>query len=141
MVVFPLFTLINLMEDPRFATRTARSANRDELYALFDHIFAGDTRENWLEKMKHLPAGPVRTIGEALESREVAEQGMIRTVAHPSAGHLRIVAAPYRFSGTPIVEPEAPPLLGADTRAVLSNLLEYDEAEITELRDKKIIGS
>jgi len=131
----------DILEDPRFENRSARSANRDELYTLLDQIFANDTRENWLEKMKNLPAGPVRTIGEALKSREVTEQGMVRTVDHPSAGHLRVIAAPYRFSGTPIVEPEAPPLLGADTEAVLSDLLGYNEAKIAELGENKIIGT
>ena len=131
----------DLPEDPKFANPTARAANRDELYALLGQIFAGDTRENWLAKMKNLPAGAVRTIGEALESREVIEQGMVKTVTHPSAGDLRIIAAPYRFSGTPLAEPQAPPLLGADTQGVLTHLLDYDEAKLTELRDKKVIGS
>ncbi len=130
----------DILEDPRFETRSARSANRDELYAILEQIFAGDTQENWLEKMKDLPAGPVRTIGEALESPEVAEQGIVRTVDHPSAGNLRVIAAPYRLSGTPIVEPKAPPLLGADTRTVLSNLLEFDEARIAKLHESRIIG-
>ena len=129
----------DIFKDLRFANRQVRAANRTELYALLADIFASDTRENWLVKMRALPAGPVRTVGEALESEEVAARGMVRTVDHPSAGPLRVIGSPYRFSKTPVVEPVAPPLLGADTEVVLTDMLGYDEAKIAELREKKII--
>jgi crotonobetainyl-CoA:carnitine CoA-transferase CaiB-like acyl-CoA transferase len=130
----------DIAENPKFAEPTTRSSNRDELYALLQEIFASDTRENWLEKLRDIPAGPVRTIGEALESKEVAENDLLRTVDHPTAGSIKLVGSPYRFSETPVAEPKAPPLLGADTETVLSELIGYDSGEIAELRKKKVIG-
>jgi len=129
-----------ILEDPRFVNGQARVANREEIHALLGEIFAGDTRENWLVRMRTLPIGPVRTIGEALESEEIAASGMIKTVDHPTAGSVRLVGSPYRFSRTPVIEPDTPPLLGADTDTVLESLLGYDEARIAALREKKIIG-
>jgi len=129
-----------ISENPKFAEPVARSAHRDELYALLQEIFASDTRENWLEKLRDFPAGPVRTIGEALESKEVAENDLVRTVDHPSAGPIKLIGSPYIFSETPVVAPNAPPLLGADTDAVLCELIGCDCGEITELRKKKVIG-
>ncbi|MFC1886199.1 CaiB/BaiF CoA transferase family protein [Thermodesulfobacteriota bacterium] len=130
----------DIIENPKFAEPTARSANRDELYALLRAIFASETREHWLEKMRDLPAGAVRTISDALESKEVAENNLVRTVDHPTAGSVKLVGSPYRFSETPTVEPKAPPLLGADTEDVLINLIGYDEATIAELREKRVVG-
>jgi crotonobetainyl-CoA:carnitine CoA-transferase CaiB-like acyl-CoA transferase len=130
-----------ILEDPRFENGRKRAGNRDEIHALLSGIFATDTCENWLKKMRALPVGPVRTVGEALESQEIASAGMLKTVSHPSAGSIRLVGAPYKFSRTPVVEPSAPPLLGTDTDAVLNDLLGYDENKIAELRANQIIGS
>ena len=133
-----VFNRPDILDDPRFSTQEQRSANREELNDVLREIFAGDTRENWLAKMRDLPAGAVRTIGEALESDDVAEQGMLQTVNHPY-GPLRVIKSVYRFSETPVVEPKAPPLQGADTEATLRELLGYDTAKIDDLRKKKVI--
>jgi crotonobetainyl-CoA:carnitine CoA-transferase CaiB-like acyl-CoA transferase len=131
----------DILEDPRFVDGRARAENRDDIHALLSEIFATDTRDNWLVKLRALPVGPVRTIGEALESDEVNAREMVKTVDHPAAGSVRLVASPYRFSRTPVVEPSAPPLLGADTDAVLHDLLGYNDAKIAVLRENKIIGT
>ena len=39
-----------------------------------------------------------------------------------AAGEVKIVASPLKLGGTPVVEPVAPPMLGADTRAALTGL-------------------
>ena len=129
-----------IIEDPRFADGKARAENREEIHALLADIFAGDTRENWLVKMRAFPVGPVRTVGEALESEEIAASGLLKTVEHPTAGSVRLVGSPYRFSRTPVRSPSAPPLLGADTDAVLNEILGFDETRIAKLREEKIIG-
>ena len=134
-----IVTRPDIPEDPRFKERTARYENRAELHALLADIFAGDTCENWLKRLRDFPAGKVRTIKDALESEEVAARGMVRTVPHPTAGSVRLIGSPYCFSDTPIVEPIAPPLLGADTENVLTNLLGYDQPEIDKFRNKGII--
>jgi crotonobetainyl-CoA:carnitine CoA-transferase CaiB-like acyl-CoA transferase len=130
----------DIFENQKFSEPTARSANREELYTLLREKFASDTRENWLEKMRDIPVGAVRKIGEALESKEVTENNLVRTVDHPTAGSIRLLGSPYGFSKTPTVEPKAPPLLGADTEDVLINMIGYDDAKIAELRDNRVIG-
>ena len=92
----------DLADDPRFASPAARLANRPELFALLNGIFGSQPREHWLSKMRHLPAGPVRTVAEALESEEVAHRGMVRAIDHPAAGPIRILGSPIHFSDTPV---------------------------------------
>jgi crotonobetainyl-CoA:carnitine CoA-transferase CaiB-like acyl-CoA transferase len=130
----------DIAEDPKFLTRPARTKNRAELYALLDSLFIHDTRANWAAKMRDLPAGPVRTMAEALESPEVAHRNMVRTIEHPKAGPLRIIGSPLKFSDTPVVEPVAPPLLGQHTDSVLTELLGYDAEKIASLRAAKVVA-
>ena len=129
----------DLPEDPRFATAAARLAHRPELFALMNEILGRHPRRYWLARMRHLPAGAVRSVAEALESEEVAARGMVREVAHPLAGAVRLLGSPLNFSDTP-VRPEfaAPPLLGADSDAVLAEL-GYDEARIRALRESGVL--
>jgi len=132
----------DLIDDPRFRNNPDRHANRDALTVLLNEIFGADTLANWMKKCRvaGVAAGPVRTIAEALESPEVKERGMVRTVQHPTAGALRLVGTPYNLSDTPAAEPTAPPLLGQHTDEVLRELLEMDDAEIRRLREDGAIG-
>src|ERR1700722_8169279 len=42
----------DLISDPEFATRKARSANKEKLRAIIASVFASDQLENWMTKMK-----------------------------------------------------------------------------------------
>lgn len=130
-----------MAEDPRFARNTARAKNREALVTFLDDFFLTNTCEHWLGKLEAagLPAGPVRSVSEALESSEARERGTVAHVKHPTAGDLRIVGSPYRLSATPVETPTAPPLLGQHTEDVLRDLLGYDKTRIAELRDAKVI--
>lgn len=113
-----------LAADARFATNAARIGNRSALLAAIAPLVAARTTAWWLDVLlaAGVPAGAVRGVGEALAAPETAARGMVTEVAHPSAGAVRLVASPLKLSRTPVVPPVAPPLLGADTAAVLAEL-------------------
>ena len=127
--------------EPPYNTRDGRVGNRDALNALISEIFATEPREHWLKKIVEagVPGGAVRTVAEALDATETAARGMIATVAHPTVGDLRMVASPLRFSGTPVVDPAAPPLLGEHTDAVLRDILGMTDEEVGKLRAAEVI--
>jgi formyl-CoA transferase len=50
-----------------------------------------------------------------------------------------MLGIPYRFSDTPAGVDLAPPLLGADTDAILGTDLGLDEATITRYREEGVI--
>ncbi len=130
----------DLPADPRFASPAARLKHRPELFAILNDIFGRHSRGYWLARMRHLPAGSVRTVAEALESEEVAERGMVCTIDHPAAGPIRILGSPIRFSDTPVrADIAPPPLHGRDTEAVLRGL-GYDDARIAALRAGGALG-
>jgi crotonobetainyl-CoA:carnitine CoA-transferase CaiB-like acyl-CoA transferase len=63
----------------------------------------------------------------------LAARGAIVAVEHPEIGRERHAANPIRLSRTPVRHAGAAPLLGADTGAVLSEVLGLSRAEIERL--------
>ena len=59
-------------------------------------------------------------------------------VDHPFEHALSLIRNPITFSGTPVKEYRAPPLLGADTKEVLATI-GYDEAKVEALKAQKIV--
>jgi len=51
---------------------------------------------------------------------------------------LSLIRNAITFSGTPVKEYRAPPLLGADTKDVLATI-GYDEAKVEALKAQKIV--
>jgi crotonobetainyl-CoA:carnitine CoA-transferase CaiB-like acyl-CoA transferase len=68
----------------------------------------------------------------------VRSRGMQVKVEHPFEPALSLIRNAITFSGTPVKEYRAPPLLGADTREVLATI-GYDEARLDDLKKQKII--
>jgi crotonobetainyl-CoA:carnitine CoA-transferase CaiB-like acyl-CoA transferase len=126
--------------DPRFATIADRVANKPLLTKLMEDVLKTDTKENWTQKFRHLPAGPIRTMKEALDEPEVKRRGMLKTYRHKRVGEVPLIGSNYRFSGTPVDDTRPPPSLGEHTESVLKDLAGFGDAEVAALRDKKVIG-
>src|SRR6185369_13562247 len=126
--------------DERFSTLAARVANKPELTRLIEDVLKTDTKEAWSHKLRHLPAGPIRTMKEALDEPEVKRRGMLKTYQHSKAGEVPIIGSNYRFSDTPVDDTRPPPALGEHTDQVLRELEGVGDAELAALREKKIIA-
>jgi crotonobetainyl-CoA:carnitine CoA-transferase CaiB-like acyl-CoA transferase len=127
--------------DPQFKDGAARVANRARLETVLGEIFAAGSREQWLARCDKagIPAGPIRDVAEALTSPEIAGRGLIIEAPHTSAGRVRQLRSPMRFSRTPVVDPVGAPLLGEHTDTVLRGLLDRDGDAINRLRKAGII--
>ena len=60
-------------------------------------------------------------------------------VEHPFEPSLSPIRNAITFSGTPVTDYRAPPMLGQHTRDVLTSQLGYDDAKIEALKAQKII--
>ena len=107
---------------------------------MMEDVLKTDTKENWAQKLRHLPAGPIRTMKEALDEPEVKRRGMLKTYKHSTAGDVRIIGSNYNFSDTPVDDSRPPPALGEHTDRVLAGLAGLSATEIAALREKKVIG-
>ncbi|MGV7217146.1 CaiB/BaiF CoA transferase family protein [Bradyrhizobium sp. UFLA05-112] len=132
-----------LITDPRFATRKARSENKERLRAAIAEVFAGDRLENWMMKMKqaNIPVGYLRTVEEGFNAPEARERQRLNKIPHPTAGWVPNIESPVSMNLTPAVEPVAAPLLGEHTRDVLRETLGYDERWLAELAESGAFGA
>jgi formyl-CoA transferase len=133
----------DLVTDPRFATRKARSDNKEKLRAAIAEVFASDCLENWMAKMKvaNIPVGYLRTVEEGFNAPEARERNRLSRIAHPTAGWVPNIEPPVSMSLTQAVDPVAAPLLGEHTLEILHNTLGYDDGRIAELAEKGAFGA
>jgi crotonobetainyl-CoA:carnitine CoA-transferase CaiB-like acyl-CoA transferase len=132
----------DLVTNPEFASRRVRTANKEKLRSILNQIFAGDTRDNWVAKMKaaNVPVGFLRTIEEAFNAPEVRERHRVSQIPHPLAGTVPNIETPLRMGMTPVADPVAAPTLGQHTKEVLQKTLGYDEARIAALAEIGVFG-
>src|ERR1700722_2974588 len=132
----------DIIADPEFATRRARTANKERLRSILAPIFAGDLRDNWIAKMKaaNVPVGHLRTIEQAFNAPEVRARHRVSQIPHPTAGTVPNIETPLRLALTPAADPVAAPLLGQHTKEVLRRTLGYDDARIAALEAAGAFG-
>ena len=95
--------------DPRFATNVARVANRAELHAELDPIFARGAVADWAARLEGagIPNAPVRTIPELVDDEQVLALGMISRLNQ--AGNPAVLGLPLSFDGArPALDQPAP---------------------------------
>jgi crotonobetainyl-CoA:carnitine CoA-transferase CaiB-like acyl-CoA transferase len=132
----------DLIADPQFANRRVRSANREKLRAIIAEIFAHDSLENWMTKMKKLniPVGYLRTVEQGFNAPEARDRHRLTRIPHPTAGSIPNIEPPIGMELTPAVDPVAAPLLGEHTQEVLRKILCYDDRRIGALAGAGAFG-
>ena len=113
---------------------------RGELLALLDRLFASNTRDHWVAKLRaaDIVSAPINTMLEAANDPDVLANGYVSEVDYPKHGkRLRVHGTPWSFSETPASLGIAPEL-GQHNNEVLTSL-GYSEAEIIGLRERNII--
>jgi formyl-CoA transferase/CoA:oxalate CoA-transferase len=126
--------------DPRFATNAARVEHYAALEPLVRQAMRGDSRAGWTARLAAagVPAGPVRSVDEALADAQLAARGMIERLTHPTAGPITVLGVPVKLSATPGAVRTPPPALGEHTTAVLEEL-GLMPAEIAALRADGVV--
>ena len=138
----PLMGLDGLMTDPRFATNSARVANRQALIDALQAVFLTKTYEEWEAILMSggIPVGAINTIDRVVAHPQVIARGALVECEHPIAGKVRVVGPPARLSETPAGVRRPAPRLGEHTDQVLRERLGLDEPAIAHLRRVGAIG-
>jgi crotonobetainyl-CoA:carnitine CoA-transferase CaiB-like acyl-CoA transferase len=130
-----------LADDRRFATVSARIANRDLVLDTLDEIFARRPAAEWVALIEEadVPVSPVNTVPGVFGNPQVLHRGMRRNVELPDGATLDLLSNPIRYSHTPLEHYRPPPRLGEHTDDVLKYVLGKTDADISALRDAGVL--
>jgi crotonobetainyl-CoA:carnitine CoA-transferase CaiB-like acyl-CoA transferase len=108
-----------LEHDPRFATNSARLANRAALNAAIVALFAGQTVDALIERLTAagVPCGRVRTIDEVLADEQLAARRMLVEI-RTGERTVKVPGNPIKLSGVAAPALQPPPALGEHTEDV-----------------------
>jgi crotonobetainyl-CoA:carnitine CoA-transferase CaiB-like acyl-CoA transferase len=124
-----------LANEGRFADMASRCANMDELDATIEAWTSTLGRDEIFRvcQAHHVICAPVATLADVVADPHLHARGTLEWTDHPTLGPIVLCHTALRYEG------EAPPVLtpvrdlGADTAAVLADLIGVDEAELAAL--------
>jgi crotonobetainyl-CoA:carnitine CoA-transferase CaiB-like acyl-CoA transferase len=131
------------LADPRFITNKERLANKQALWPMLEAAFRARNADEWLPilEAEEIPVGVVNTLDRVMRDPQIRHRNMVLELESEDGRKARVTGNPMKFRDT---APEAtiyPHALGADTAAVLKDVLELTQEEIAELvRAKAVIA-
>jgi crotonobetainyl-CoA:carnitine CoA-transferase CaiB-like acyl-CoA transferase len=131
----------DLWAEERFQTNANRVKYRDELVPLLQNVFRTRSADEWIDLLVKagIPVGPINDIPTILNDPQIAVRNMVQEVEHRTAGTIQLLGPVAKMSKTPAQINDAPPVLGADTEAVLSERLNFTPEQIAALREEGVI--
>lgn len=117
----------DLLDDPRLASRKARTEHIDMLYAAVAEVVATRTTDEWLSFCDEhdIPCSPIVTLDRIIEDLPVE--------THPLAGDFHVAPSPVRFDAAPASLHRHAPTIGQDGDEVLTDA-GYTADEVAALR-------
>ncbi len=129
-------------DDPRFATRELRKANRAGLTSEINAALASRNAAEWEEALNAagVPAGAVLTVPQILAHPQIAQREFLATFADVPGVERDITVARtgLKIDGAAPRVTAPPPELGADTTDILTDL-GLSTSEIDQLREEGTI--
>jgi len=107
--------------DPRFVNNAQRMINLPALVEALTPLFKRRSAAEWLRRLEEagVPAGPVLDIAQMHADPQALAREMIVETAHPTAGKVKAIGLPIKFSETPGGVRAAAPVFGQHTAEVL----------------------
>lgn len=124
----------DMMDNPRFATYSARVHSVDDLYGFIATVTPEKTTAEWVAICEEgqIPCMPVVDVEELMDDEHLKAVGMFEKHHHPSEGETILVRPPVKFSKSPGSIRSHAPQFGEHGAEILREL-GYDEAAITEM--------
>lgn len=129
-----------LAADERFRSGLDRLRHKAALFAELEPIFAGDTTERWVERLRAagVPSGPVRRIDAVHASAQARAREMSVSLGERDGRERRVLGAPVKLSQTPWRVSGRVAAYGEDGPDVLREA-GYTDAEIASLREAGVL--
>ncbi|MDB5899357.1 MAG: hypothetical protein JWP41_2959 [Ramlibacter sp.] len=132
--------LDDLRARPEYLTNAARFERRAGINAEINARTRLQTVAHWIDRLNAagVPCGRVLNLPEVFEDPQTRHQQMRITIEHPQHGPLDVLGFPIKFTDDPCRIHRPPPVLGADTDALLGEL-GRDAATIEALRANGVV--
>ena len=132
--------LQKLEGDPRFKDGAARMANIDALIDKLNKVLKTKSTSHWLAEMERagIPAGPVANIGEMHADPHTLAREMVIDLEHDTAGIVKTIGHPIKFSETPGIIDRGAPIYGQHTRSILAEF-GFNEKQITDMIESEAV--
>jgi crotonobetainyl-CoA:carnitine CoA-transferase CaiB-like acyl-CoA transferase len=127
--------------DPRYATNRQRVERRAEVVLRVEALMRSRPTTEWGRRLTdaNVPHAVVRDYAAVFAQDVTAARVMRVTVRDPAGNPVDLVGNPFHLTGAPPAAPRMPPALGADTAAVLGEVLGLDAASVARLREKGVV--
>jgi crotonobetainyl-CoA:carnitine CoA-transferase CaiB-like acyl-CoA transferase len=130
-----------LASDPRYVTNQVRRQHVAELDALITEWTSSLTLDEAMAILDKadVPAGPVYSVKDIVEDPQYQSREMLLDLPDSRIGHLLMPGVVPKLSRTPGEVRTAGSDVGADTAAVLGEMLDLDATALADLRARKVI--
>jgi crotonobetainyl-CoA:carnitine CoA-transferase CaiB-like acyl-CoA transferase len=131
------------LSDPRFTTNRERLANKHALWPMLEEAFRARNADEWvlLLEREEIPVGVVNTLDRVMKDPQIRHRDMVLDLDSGDGRRASVTGNPMKFRDTAPEAQTYPRALGADTAAVLQDVLDLSAGEIAELvRSKAIIA-
>ncbi len=130
----------HLRGHPDFRTNDDRYRHRAAINAEINARTREKPVAHWIEAINRagVPCGKVLDMGQVFDDPQTRHQQMRITIDHPQHGRLDVLGFPVKFTDDPCRVHRPPPVLGADTDAILAEL-GIEASRIAELRSRNVV--
>ena len=124
-----------LTNDSRFNNIDVRRQNQAEMRQILENYACNYTKHELMQMLNEIdvPCGPIMSTDDLANDEHVKLREMYQELDHPERGNWFNLGCPIKLSDSP-VEMTRSPLLGAHTDDILSQVLDYQESEIDQLK-------
>lgn len=129
------------IHDARFNNLVARIRNADEGVSMISEWVSQRTTDEVEALLTdvRIPCGKVRDFNELFEDPQLRQRGMFQTATHPAFKVIDSCGFPIKMTQSEMDVLSGCPELGQHTEAVLKELLGYDAAKVSRLRDREVV--
>jgi crotonobetainyl-CoA:carnitine CoA-transferase CaiB-like acyl-CoA transferase len=132
------------LADPRFATNKERLANKASLVPMLEAAFRLRNADEWIPTLEseEIAVGVVNTLDRAMNDPQIRHRKMVLDLERDDGRKASVTGNPMKFKDTAPEQQTYPGALGAETAAVLEDVLGLSPQEIADLvRSKTVIAS
>src|SRR5262249_20722988 len=116
-------------------------ANKPALVPLIEAAFWEKTADEWIPilEAEEVPVGVVNTLDRVVKDPQLLHRDMVLEMTSDVGGRAQVMGNPIKFSECAAEERDYPRALGADTAAVLGEVLNLSANDVADLIAKKAI--